>query len=81
MCTQNNKIMADKIIGIPDEVVLSKIYRVRDQNVMFDFDLAAMYGVETRALKQAVKRNTLRFPDDFMFQPYKARVDGGYHNL
>lgn len=50
------------------EVVRSKIYEVRGQKVMLDRDLAAMYGVETRALNQAVKRNTERFPDDFMFQ-------------
>lgn len=48
--------------------VESKIYEVRAHKVMLDFDLAEMYGVETRALKQAVKRNTDRFPTDFMFQ-------------
>jgi len=48
--------------------VESKIYEVRAHKVMLDFDLAEMYGVETRALKQAVKRNTDRFPNDFMFQ-------------
>ena len=46
----------------------SKIYEVRGQRVMLDFDLAAMYGVETRVLNQAVKRNIERFPEDFMFQ-------------
>ena len=60
--------MTDKLIGIPDEIVLNKIYMIRNQKVMFDFDLAALYSVETRALKQAVKRNIVRFPDDFMFQ-------------
>ncbi len=46
----------------------SFIHTVRGQRVMFDSDLAVLYGVETRALNQAVKRNLRRFPDDFMFQ-------------
>ncbi len=45
-----------------------QIYSVRDQNVMLDSDLAELYGVETKALNQAVKRNSSRFPEDFMFQ-------------
>lgn len=50
------------------EIIQSKIYDIRGQKVMLDRDLAEMYGVETRALNQAVKRNTDRFPVDFMFQ-------------
>lgn len=50
------------------EVIQSKIYDIRGQKVMIDRDLAEMYGVETRALNQAVKRNIDRFPIDFMFQ-------------
>ncbi len=46
----------------------SYIRVVREQHVMFDFDLAMLYGVETRVLNQAVKRNINRFPDDFMFR-------------
>jgi hypothetical protein len=46
----------------------SKIHEIHNQKVMLDFDLAALYEVETRALKQAVKRNLDRFPEDFMFQ-------------
>lgn len=46
----------------------SKIHEIHNQKVMLDFDLAALYEVETRALKQAVKRNLDRFPADFMFQ-------------
>ena len=46
----------------------SLIHIIRGQRVMFDSDLAILYGVETRALNQAVKRNLRRFPDDFMFQ-------------
>jgi hypothetical protein len=46
----------------------SLIRTIRGQKVMVDFDLAMLYGVQTKALNQAVKRNTKRFPDDFMFQ-------------
>jgi cell shape-determining protein MreC len=49
-------------------LIQSKIYEIRGQRVMLDFDLAGMYGVETRVLNQAVKRNVDRFPDDFMFK-------------
>lgn len=48
--------------------IQQKIYDVRGLRVMLDFDLASMYGVETRILNQAVKRNIDRFPEDFMFQ-------------
>ncbi len=48
--------------------IQSKIYLIRGQQVMLDRDLAQMYGVETRVLNQAVKRNIERFPEDFMFQ-------------
>ena len=50
------------------ERVASKIYTIRDTRVMLDRDLAELYGVETRALKQAVRRNIKRFPEDFMFE-------------
>lgn len=51
------------------EVIRSKIYEIRGQRVMLDFDLAAMYGVETAQLKRAVRRNIERFEgDDFMFE-------------
>jgi len=53
---------------IPDKIVVNKIYYLRDQKIMLDIDLATLYQVETRALKQAVKRNLLRFPTDFMFR-------------
>ena len=46
----------------------SKIFEIRGQNVMLDFDLADLYEVETKALNQAVKRNTSRFPESFMFR-------------
>ena len=47
--------------------IQSKIYILRDKQVMFDFDLAKLYKVETKRLKEAVKRNIYRFPPDFMF--------------
>ena len=53
----------------------SLIHIVRGQKVMLDSDLAMLYGVETRALNQAVKRNLRRFPDDFMFQFTKVEWD------
>ena len=54
------------------EKIQTKIYEIRGQKVMLDFDLSAMYEVENRALKQAVKRNPDRFPNDFMFQLTKT---------
>ena len=50
------------------QVIQTKIYEVRGQKVMLDFDLAELYETETRTLKQSVKRNMNRFPTDFMFQ-------------
>jgi hypothetical protein len=48
--------------------IQNKVFTVRGKKVMLDFDLAQMYEVETRALKQAVRRNLERFPEDFMFE-------------
>lgn len=48
--------------------IQQKIFEIRDQKVMLDFDLALLYEVETRVLNQAVKRNIDRFPEDFMFK-------------
>ena len=53
----------------------SKIYTIRNLKVMLDFDLAKIYQVETRVFNQAVKRNILRFPNDFMFQLTKDELD------
>jgi hypothetical protein len=53
---------------ISEETISDKIYFIRNQKVMLDSDLATLYGIETRVLKQAVKRNISRFPDDFMFE-------------
>ncbi len=57
-----------KQISIPTEVIENKIYLIRGQKVMLDRDLAKLYGVQTRDLNKAVRRNIDRFPEDFMFQ-------------
>ncbi len=59
--------MSDKPI-ISDEVVVGKIYYIKDQKVMIDRDLSELYGVETKYLKRQVRRNIERFPEDFMFE-------------
>ena len=53
---------------VPASRIAQSIHLLRGQKVMLDFDLAALYGVTTKALNQAVKRNRVRFPEDFMFQ-------------
>ena len=60
--SENNQLM------IPDEVIIGKIYLIRGMKVMLDRDLAALYQVETKRLKEAVRRNISRFPLDFMFE-------------
>jgi chaperonin cofactor prefoldin len=57
------------------QTIQNKIYEIRGQRVMLDFDLAAMYGVETRRLNEQVKRNIERFPEDFMFQLTKGELE------
>jgi hypothetical protein len=66
-----NNIQKEDLLAL----VKSKIYTIRGQKVMLDFDLAQMYEVETRVLNQSVKRNIERFPDDFMFQLTKGELD------
>lgn len=72
-----------EVFIIPDEAVINKIYLFREKKVMLDSDLSELYGVETRVLNQAVKRNNERFPEDFMFaltekefEHLKAQVPG-----
>jgi hypothetical protein len=62
-------------MAIADEVILNKIYLVRGQKVMIDRDLAELYGVETKVLKQAVRRNMNRFPPDFLFEMDKEEFE------
>ncbi len=57
---------------IPQQLIESKIFLIRGKKVMLDRDLALLYGVDTKVLNQAVKRNISRFPEDFMFQLSKA---------
>lgn len=60
---------------INEQTIQNKIHTVRGMQVMLDRDLAELYGVETRALKQAVKRNIERFPDDFMLEATENDID------
>lgn len=60
--------MPNEIKPINDAIVVDKIYVIRDQKVMLDRDLAALYNVETKRLNEQVRRNLSRFPEDFMFQ-------------
>jgi hypothetical protein len=57
-----------KAIVVADEVIMNKIYFIRGHNVMIDQDLAELYGVVTRRLKEQVNRNASRFPSHFMFE-------------
>lgn len=57
------------------QIIQNKIYEIRGQKVMLDFDLAELYGTETRLLKRAVRRNIERFPDDFMFELTKEEAN------
>lgn len=50
------------------QLITNKIHFIRNQKVMLDYDLALLYELETKVLKQAVRRNIIRFPDDFMFE-------------
>ena len=65
----------DRMLSLPDEVVMEKIHVLRDQKVMLDRDLAELYGVSTGNLNKAVLRNLARFPGDFMFQLTKEEFE------
>lgn len=64
-----------KVIVIPDDIISSKIYLIRNQKVMLDKDLAELYVVETKQLKRQVRRNMERFPEDFMFELSQQEFD------
>jgi len=64
----------NKII-IPDEIITNKIYFIRNTKVMFDRDLAELYNVNSRALRQQVKRNIDKFPEHFMFRLTEIEVE------
>jgi hypothetical protein len=62
--------LKDKVMTelIPSEIITGKIHLIRGRKIMLDRDLAELYGLQTKALKQAVRRNIDRFPGDFMFE-------------
>ena len=68
--------MSNEIL-IPDDIISSKIYLIRNQKVMLDKDLSELYAVETKQLKRQVRRNLERFPEDFMFELSQQE----FHNL
>lgn len=65
----------NNFLQVNETQITNKIHFIRQQKVMLDRDLAELYGVETRVLNQAVKRNSSRFPEDFMFQLTEDEVD------
>jgi len=68
--------MTQPLVKIPVERLEKAIVLVRGEKVMLDRDLAELYGVETRTLNQAVRRNLERFPPDFMFELTRAEITG-----
>jgi len=64
----NDKPRRESYIIVPDEIIMNKIYLIREKKVMLDRDLAVLYGVDTKVLKQTVRRHIRRFPPDFMFE-------------
>jgi hypothetical protein len=66
--------LGGRCMDFPIEKIEAMIYTIRGQRVMLDSDLAKLYGVETRTLNQAVKRNQERFPDDFMIEPNSSEL-------
>jgi hypothetical protein len=67
--------MPNTSIALPDELIEDTILLIRGKRVILDHDLARLYGVATKVLNQAVKRNLDRFPEDFMFQLTKAETE------
>ena len=63
-----------KII-VPEEIIIKRIVFLREEKIILDVHLAELYGVETRALKQAVRRNSRRFPNDFMFELTNEEIE------
>jgi hypothetical protein len=66
--------MTKKDVAVRVEQIEERIFLIRGQKVMLDRDLASLYGVETRILNQAVRRNKKRFPDDFMFELTREEI-------
>ena len=66
---------------VSEEAIAGKIYLIRGLRVMIDRDLAELYGVETKRLKEQVRRNIERFPEDFMFELTQEELKIGGRNL
>ena len=64
-----------KKLVVAEEIIIKKIIFLRDKKIMLDVHLAELYGVETRVLKQAVRRNRSTFPDDFIFELTEEEID------
>lgn len=60
---------------VPEELIIRRIVTLREEKILLDLHLAELYSVETRALKQAVKRNAERFPSDFLFELTDLEID------
>ena len=69
------KLPEKQIIEITNEVVINMIHEIRGQKVMLDFELAELYGYETKTFNQQVKNNIERFPEEFMFKLTSIEVD------
>jgi hypothetical protein len=75
---QKKKIVEKSLVT--GELIQKRIYLIRGQKVMLDKDLSELYGVLTKVLNQAVKRNIKRFPGDFMFElTWDAKISNSYH--
>lgn len=72
--------MAAKSV-VPQQVILSKIFVLRGRNVMLDRDLAKLYGVKPIRLREQVKRNIMRFPENFMFQLTEEEAEWGWYRI
>ncbi len=68
LCCSNPYFSCANIENMEIQTIQTKLYEIRGQKIMLDFDLAILYGIETKVLKQAVRRNYNRFPIDFMFE-------------
>ena len=71
----HKKDLTNHTVSVSVQLVEQKIYLIRGHKVMIDFDLADLYGVPTKRLKEQVRRNLRRFPDDFMFQLTKHEAE------
>lgn len=71
----HKKNLTNRTVSVSVQLVQQKIYSIRGQKVMMDSDLADLYGVPTKRLKEQVRRNLRRFPDDFMFQLTKDEAE------